>query len=31
MLVYCDECGHEFDFSSIKIKSKWIDKGIEKK
>lgn len=31
MLVYCDECGHEFDFGSIKIKSKWIDKGIEKK
>ena len=31
MLVYCDECGHEFDFSSIKIKSKWIDRGIEKK
>lgn len=31
MLVYCDECGHEFDFSSVKVKSKWIDKGIQKK
>lgn len=31
MLVYCDECGHEFDFSSIKIKSKWLNKDIQKK
>lgn len=31
MLVYCDECGHEFDFSSNEVKSKWIDEGIQKK
>lgn len=31
MRVYCDECGHEFDFSSVKVKSKWIDKVIQKK
>ena len=31
MRVYCDECGHEFDFGCVKVKSKWIDKGIQKK
>lgn len=31
MRVYCDECGHEFDFGCVKVKSKWIDKGMQKK